>query len=495
MEVIGLPQPFRLVPPPVALPLLPEGGNGPSILAPGVPPSTFPDMKPHAIVPTCVLTVMLAVTLRAQEQRYFDWTALPFPAEEFAARRETFATRLATMGDGVMLIPSIDGVSGGETFRQQDTFMYFTGLELPRSILAIGSDGDVMLFAPPRDPRFENRSRTNDFPGRPLADDPVLVARSGIGAIRSTDEFEALVSFLVEEDVPIYLDMGSPGDVPTPRIRPHLNWDAHDNFYAYLRERHPQATLVNAFPLVAAQRMVKSRAEIERMRATARITSEAIMIAGARVHPDVDERTLEAVFEGACKEGGAQRLSFSSIIKSGPNSLWPWRVLASHYDRRNRAMEAGDLVIFDVGCELDGYVSDVGRTFPVSGSFNDEQRGILEMVIGVTDAIIAAIRPGTTFRALREVGQRTIPREHRRYMMVGNFYGHHLGLSTGDPSLLDAPLEPGMIFTVEPWYYNHDIAIAVFIEEEVLVTSDGAEVLTAALPRTPDELEAVVRRR
>ena len=452
-------------------------------------------MQPRIIVPAGLLVVTLGPDVHAQEQRYFDWTALPFPAEEFAVRRETFAERLAAMGDGVMLIPSIDGVSGGETFRQQDTFMYFTGLELPRSILAIGSDGDVMLFAPPRDPRFENPSRTNDFPGRPLADDPLLIARSGIGAIRSTDEFDALVSFLVEEDVPVYIDMGAPGAVPTPRLGPHVNWDAQDTFYAYLRERHPDAVLVNAFSLVAAQRMVKSPAEIERMRATARVTSEAILVAGARVRPGVDERTLEAAFEGACKEGGAQRLAFSSIIKSGPNSLWPWRVLASHYDRRNRAMDAGDLVIFDVGCELDGYVSDVGRTFPVSGSFSEEQREILEMVTGVTDSIIAAIRPGMTFRALRQVGQRAIPVEHRQYMMVGSFYGHHLGLSTGDPSLLDAPLEPGMIFTVEPWYYNHDVEIAVFIEEEVLVTVDGSELLTDALPRTPDALEAVVRGR
>ncbi len=447
------------------------------------------------MVPTCVLAATLVADANAQEQRYFDWTAMPFPAEEFATRRATFAARLAAIGDAVMLIPSVDGVSGGETFRQDDTFMYFTGLELPRSILAIGSDGDVRLFAPKRDPRFENPSRTNDFPGRPLGDDPALSERSGILEIRPAEEIEEFLSFIVDLGGRVYIDMGAPGDVPAPRISPHMDWDVHDSFHAYLREEYPNTNIENAFALVAAQRMVKTRAEIERMRATARLTSEAIMTAGARVRPGVDERGLEAVFEGACKDGGAQRLAFSSIIKSGPNSLWPWRVLASHYNRRNRVMEAGDLVIFDVGCELDGYVSDVGRTFPVSGSFSFEQREILEMVTGIAHTIITAIQPGVTFRELREVGQRAIPPEHRQYMMVGSFYGHHLGLSTGDPSLLDAPLEPGMIFTVEPWYYNHDIEIAVFIEEEVLVTTDGAEILTGTLPRTPAELEAIVRGR
>ena len=87
--------------------------------------------------------------------------------------------------------------------------------------------------------------------------------------------------------------------------------------------------------------------------------------------------------EAEFKRQGSQRLAFSSIIKSGPNSLWPWRILASHYDRRNRTMETGELVIFDVGCEYNYYSSDVGRTFPVSGKFSPKQREILEMEVTV----------------------------------------------------------------------------------------------------------------
>ena len=78
-------------------------------------------------------------------------------------------------------------------------------------------------------------------------------------------------------------------------------------------------------------------------------------------------------------------------------------------------------------------------------------------------------------------------------MQTGSFYGHHIGLSTEDPALMDTPLAPGMIFTIEPWYYNHDDAIAVFLEDVVLVTEDGAENLTAALPRGAEELQELVR--
>jgi Xaa-Pro aminopeptidase len=186
---------------------------------------------------------------------------------------------------------------------------------------------------------------------------------------------------------------------------------------------------------------------------------------------------------------------FHPIIKSGPNSLWAWRILASHYDRRNRAVRDGELVIFDVGCELDHYVSDVGRTVPVSGKFTPAQARAIDAQRRVADAIIDAIRPGVTLAAVTEAGRDAISPEMRPYMQTGSFYSHHLGLSTGDPVLTDEPLRAGMVFTVEPWYYNHDDGISVFVEDMVLVTDEGVEILTGSLPRTVEGLEDLVGRR
>ncbi len=155
-------------------------------------------------------------------------------------------------------------------------------------------------------------------------------------------------------------------------------------------------------------------------------------------------------------------------------------------------MRDGDLVIFDVGCEVQHYSSDVGRTFPVSGSFADDQRDILEMVTAISDSIIANVRPGITLAELQALAVDLIPEDERRYMQAEFFFGHHIGLAVGDLNIRDAMLEPGMIFTVEPWYYNHDRGISVFIEDDVLVTATGSEVLTAMLPRTPEDLEALV---
>lgn len=430
------------------------------------------------------------------EQRFFEWTALPFSQTEFRLRRQAVIAQLQQSGGGVLLLPSADGLTAGGTFRQQDNFLYFTGLELPRSILAIDPDASrAILFVPRRDSRFENPSRPNDFPGRPLADDVTLGRESGISDIRSFGEFDSFISRAIANGRVIRIDPGRTGRVAETGTDPFGNRTPAALLVRHLQSTYPSVVIQNSFSQIARLRMIKSAAEIAVMRRAASITSSAIMTAAHSVSDGIDERGLEAKFEEACKRGGSQRLAFASIVKSGPNSLWPWRILAAHYDRRNRSMRNGELVIFDVGCEVDYYASDVGRTFPVSGEFTDEQRDILRMTTAVSDNIIAAVRPGMTFRELRVIALSAIPEEHRQYMQAELFFGHHVGLAVGDPSIPDIQLEPGMIFTVEPWYYNHDRNIAVFVEDEILVTDSGAEVLTSALPRTPEDLENFVESR
>ncbi len=432
---------------------------------------------------------------RTAEQRLFDWTHLQFPAAEYARRRE--ALRAAISDDsGVILIPSANGLSHGDTFRQTDDFYYLTGLELPQSVLVIDlPTGRPTLFAPHRDVRFESDTRSNDFPGRPLADDPQLPAVSGIADIRPLEGLEVALREWARLLVTVHVNAGRPGELRHVVTSLIPDWDPQLLSLYHLQAKYPNLRLANAYEAVARVRMVKSPLEIEALRRTARSTESAIRAAAREVRDGVTERGLEAGFESACKRNGAQRIAFASIIKSGPNSLWPWRVLASHYDRRNRAMHDGELVIFDVGCELDYYVSDVGRTFPVSGRFSDAQRAVLELEVAVADAIIAAVRPGVTLADLQAVAEARIPADQRPYMQTGLYFGHHIGQSTGDPSLADAPLEPGMVFTVEPWYYDHEHGVAVFTEDEILVTSEGAEILTRTLPRDPDGLEALVRER
>ncbi len=438
------------------------------------------------------VAISLAV-FPAPEERFFDWTQLPFDADVYHQRRTNLISVLKADGGGIFLAPSRHARSHGETFRQANDFLYFTGLEVPDSVLAIDADeATTILFAPPRDPRFDEASRPNDFPGRPLMDDPSLVRVSGISEIRPYRELAQFVTEWVGSGRLVKINPGHRGEIPVSQTDFVSYASQTDSLIFHLQRSFPGLRIRSAYAEMAQLRMIKGPEEIEVMRRACALTARSIMEAALAVRDGVDERSLEAVLEGAFKRGGGQRVAFSSIIKSGPNSMWPWRILASHYDRRNRTMRDGELVIFDVGTELDYYVADVGRTFPVSGKFTEEQKRTLDMVTAVSDAIIAAVRPGVSHRELARVGGEKMPPEARKYMQPTAFNGHHIGLDTSDPASLDAVLAPGMVFTIEPIYYNHDKKIAVFIEDVVLVTDDGAEVLTRLLPRSTEGLEKLM---
>ncbi len=437
----------------------------------------------------CITVVTAALPLSAQRaERFTQWTHPVFPVAEYIARH---AAALASLGaNDVLLVPSAEGTSGGETFRQLDDFEYLAGLEVPRALLAIdGRTRQSMLFMPSVDPRFENSSRPNDFPGRPLASDPALRALSGVDSVLTDTAVATFLQQLTMRGARVLIVDG-PQRAATDGAASAFRTPSPGGLLAsQLRRAHATLTIADAAPLMATLRMIKSPREIAVMREAARVTSIAIARGAARVLPGVDERTLTGAFIADCLALGAQREAFTPIIKSGDNSLWPWRILGAHYTRRNRTLRSGELTIFDVGCERDHYASDVGRTFPVGTRFSPRQRELVEMVRRISDAVIAAVRPGVTLRDLQHVADSAIPNVAKPYMQAPTYFGHHIGLAAGDPALSEAQLVPGMIFTIEPWYYNHEDEEAVFLEDEILVTPTGSENLTSALPRTALGLE------
>ena len=437
---------------------------------------------------------LIPVQAQTPEQTYFEWTTLPFTQEELKGRRTHIIEILQRQNkNGVVVIPARDGFSYGETFRQLDDFYYFTGLEIPNALLIIDMEkGQSIIYSPQRDKRFESGSRPNDFPGRPLADDPEISELAQID-IRPISKFKNEMELAEGKSRTIYINSGRPGPIAYSSSEYIATYSPTQILLNALKEKHPNLEHENIYASIAIARMIKSKAEIANLRKATDITVQGIKTSARSIRPGVDERYLEGVLEGDFKINGANRLAFGSIIKSGPNSLWPWRILATHYNRRNRIIQDGDLVIFDVGCEYNHYVSDVGRTFPVSGKFTTHQKAILEMETKVADQIIAFIKPGISFLDIKKLTDKIIPDDAKKYMQVGLFFGHHLGLSTGDPNISTATLQPGMVFTVEPWYYNHDNGVSVFTEDIILVTEDGCEVLSAALPRTPEEIEAMMK--
>ena len=258
---------------------------------------------------SCTLTLALAAPSAAQtpEQRYADWSTPVFPLDEYEGRRERMLQRLAAQGEGILLIPSSDGSTHGGTFRQLDDFSYFTGLELPQSMLVLdGYRGLSLLFLPPRDARFENPGRRNDFPGRPLGDDEAVLEMAGVDRTFDVAELPGVLAGWTVAGRTLLVNAGRGGEVQPPETSYFGSLDPIEMLILKLHEDHPEAVIGNAFSLMAQTRMVKQPVEVATMRRAADATMAAITAAAAAIRPGVDERTLQGIFESACRANGAE---------------------------------------------------------------------------------------------------------------------------------------------------------------------------------------------
>jgi Xaa-Pro aminopeptidase len=271
--------------------------------------------------------------------------------------------------------------------------------------------------------------------------------------------------------------------------------------------------IVNPGALLHEMRLRKLPDELERMRIAASITKEAHAVAMRSTRPGMHEYEVEALLFQTFRGRGAERVAYPTIVGSGPNAC------VLHHTRNDRRIEAGDLVLIDAGCEYGYYASDVTRTFPAGRDFSKEQQAIYELVLESQLEAIAAVRAGGTVRAVHDVAVAVLVRgllrlglltgtvdeivaaeTHKRFYMHRT--SHWLGMDVHDVGAYyvdgqPRPLEPGMVLTVEPGLYiapSDDTVpaewrgIGVRIEDDVLVTQSGSEVLTAGIAKTVDDL-------
>ncbi len=287
-------------------------------------------------------------------------------------------------------------------------------------------------------------------------------------------------------------------------------------------EHEPDAELAR---VLSELRLVKDEYEIGEMRGAIDATQRGfteVLEELPRITAEVrGERVIEGVFATRARLDGND-VGYGSIAAAGPHAT------ILHWTRNDGPVVPGDLVLLDAGVERDSYyTADITRTFPVNGTFSDVQRRVYEAVLEAADAAFAVVRPGAIFREVHAAAMQVIARRtaewgflpvsaeeslepenqfHRRYMVHGT--SHHLGLDVHDCAqarksmYMDGVLEPGMVFTIEPGLYFQpdDLTvpaefrgIGVRIEDDILVTADGAENLSAGIPRTADEVEAWVR--
>jgi Xaa-Pro aminopeptidase len=258
----------------------------------------------------------------------------------------------------------------------------------------------------------------------------------------------------------------------------------------------PLATLADVRPYVERQRVLKSPGEIALLRKAIDASVEAHLAAMETVRPGVWEYEVAARMEYEFRRRGCEWPAYPPIVGSGFFST------VLHYDADDRQMQDGDVVVMDVAGSYSGYAADITRTLPVNGHFTSRQREIYEVVLGAQNAAIAAARPGMSMgrgkNSLHEIAFNYI-NTHGKDMHgnpLGQYFihglGHSIGLNVHDPMNHNMLLQPGMVVTMEPGIYIPEEKIGVRIEDDILITQDGNELLSRRLPRAVGEIEKLM---
>lgn len=440
----------------------------------------------------CLTTILLllSVTLFSQAGNVFE-------KSEYAARRQRLMQKIT---DGAAILRGAQPRVAYNEFYQNNDFMYFCGVEAPNAVLIIDGKrktSTLFLSLSAREARSEGISID-------LVNDPKQT--TGIERILPREEFTPYLSRLTAQDYIIYTSFKpeelmrecSNEKFRTLQKTMTLNeWDGRLTrelrFIELLRERYPQVKIKDCSSLIWDLRIIKSDAEVELLRKAGRIGVKAHIEMMKSTRPGMFEYELAALYEFMCKKEGAQDLSYYMIICSGENHPY------LHYHKHDRKLLDGDFLVIDVGPDLDYYDIDITVSYPVNGKFTPRQREVYEAANAVHEANMQVYRPGLTLEQAREEVRRILSQQgydlnkHYFKRMRGGF-GHYVGMSVHDVGGGPQILQEGMVLANEPLVVYQDENLGVRVEDTILITADGCENLTAGLPRTVAEIEALMKK-
>ena len=396
------------------------------------------------------------------------------PLSEYRERRESVRK---TLPNAVTILFGAREDERGDlrsAFFQKPDFYYLTGWTEPGAILVLLPDRDV-LFLPQRSAEVEKWTGRKAAPG-----DPDIAERTGFEHVAAAETFESKLPELV---------------AAAPKIYTVEN----DAASASLRTLLPLREIGNASPAIARLRMKKSPAEIAMIQHSTDATIDAHRAAWKRIEAGLYEYQIASVMSAVYSERGCERHAYPPIVGSGPTGV------VLHYSRNKRRIDNGELVLMDVGAECSYYASDLTRTVPVNGKFTARQRELYDIVLGAQKAAIAAAKPGATlgkatpnslykvaFDYLNSHGKDKKGEPLGQYFTHG--IGHHVGLEVHDANDPALPLAPGMVITIEPGLYIPEEGIGIRIEDLILITENGAKVLSSTLPRAAQQIERALAR-
>ena len=424
-----------------------------------------------------------------------------FPSEEFAARRDRV---LDAIGPAHALLQGAGPVRGFEFPRQTNEFFYLTGLESPQAHLLLdGTRRTASLYLPHRDPHGDDDG--------PTADEPGDVRRlTGVDAVSGLEDLAgtlAAVTVLYTPHAP------AEGKWECRDVLRHWAhrvaadpWDDRptrdERFGELVRERCPQAEVRDLTPLLDPLRLLKSPREVDMMRGTGRLSARAVAEAMRSTRPGVFEYQLGAVADYLFRVNGARGEGYRPIIAAGSNI---WHI---HYYRNDSALQDGELVLMDYAPDLCHYTNDIGRMWPVNGTYSPRQRELYGFVVQYHRAVLARLRAGVlpqqildeAAAAMRAIVEGTAfskpvyEQAARRMLEFKGHLSHPVGMAVHDVGeYFHTPLRPGLVISVDPQMWVPEERLYLRVEDTVVVTEEGVEVLTSDAPLELDDVEALMR--
>lgn len=420
-----------------------------------------------------------------------------FDKAEFASRRAKLFEKIA---DGVAVVLAADPHVQPVKFRQSPDFYYLTGIDEPGAILLmVGKTRESMVFARPQ----ESWEVNVEGPG--LLNVEKVAEAHGLTRVATLAEFAQAFNAASAGAKTLYVALSPPDTLQFARfeIVGHERKVSSNPLYSYtptyaqavarLKEMQPTLTPSDVNRLIDELRWVKTPYEQERVRKSAAIAAEAMSAAMRGTHPGEYEYEVEAAARFVQTRRGARGDAFTPIVASGPNTI-TW-----HYERNDRQMRAGEVVLMDYGADFDYYTSDITRTWPVSGSFTPEQEKMYRCILEARAAIIAAMKPGVTLGRLQDVAEEVYKKHgfRQQFMELGRYVGHFVGMSVHDVGSMmpTVALKSGVVFNVEPLIEFRAKQIHMRLEDTVLVTDTGAENLTSAAPAEVEAVYALVKQK
>lgn len=411
--------------------------------------------------------------------------------EFFTANRQELLKNIENDSVVVMFAGKARKKTGDENyfFTPNRNFYYETGMVEENIILLITkteSKVEEILFIEKSDPVWEK------WVGKKISPEEAK-AVSGIENIQFIDEFEGKLNRILSsrDYYSMYLDIErlEADELPT---REELFAEKINKKYPYLRIR-------NVYNIICDKRVIKTPEEIEKMQKAIDITGEGIKNIMNNAKPGILEYQLEAYFDFTLKTSGVRDKAFPTIAAAGVNGT------VLHYDKNDSVIGEDDLIVFDLGAQWEYYNADITRTIPASGKFTERQKEIYNIVLKAQYETIKAMKPGVPIRNLNVITKKVYAEELQRIGLikdeseVSKYYyhgvSHHIGLDTHDVGSYDIDLKPGMVLTVEPGLYIEEEKIGIRIEDDVLITENGCEVLSKNIIKTVEEIEEYMSKR